>query len=468
MLIFAFLTIYFAVYLTECKKQNPSIVIVGAGASGIAAATKLLKNNYTNIKILEAEDRIGGRIKSVKVGDSYVDLGGEFYDGSKDDAVWEMVKDLGILKDRNVDYKIISDGQEIDDENKEKLIAYVISFQDEEECRNLRSIGECFEKTYASLLQRSKSDKETRLLEKSRIWLKNFLSFIGMSTNINDQLLKSYSKQSSSLHWNGHGYKTVLDVMMQKYPDITKQLPIDDKIFLNKRVIHIKGWKNDTIKIKTDDGSRYKADHVIFTTSLGVLKAKHESIFHPPLPANKIAAIKNSGFGSLAKVFVFFEHELDVRGTLHCVWNKQDLKLFNWLKNLVFLIVDERNPKILNGFYGGKGVTLIDTLSDEEVFKGQKYLVSKCLTPKFNVSEPIKILRTSWSTNTNFLGVNSYVSVKGRYNEKLAETLVATGGKPSILFAGEATHPYYYSTVHGAVESGYREAKKIIDFYNTP
>lgn len=33
-----------------------------------------------------------------------------------------------------------------------------------------------------------------------------------------------------------------------------------------------------------------------------------------------------------------------------------------------------------------------------------------------------------------------------------------------ILFAGEATHDHYYSTVHGAVESGFREADRLLKY----
>lgn len=46
------------------------IVIVGSGASGIAAATKLMLNGFRNVKILEAENRIGGRVNTVKFGES--------------------------------------------------------------------------------------------------------------------------------------------------------------------------------------------------------------------------------------------------------------------------------------------------------------------------------------------------------------------------------------------------------------
>lgn len=35
----------------------------------------------------------------------------------------------------------------------------------------------------------------------------------------------------------------------------------------------------------------------------------------------------------------------------------------------------------------------------------------------------------------------------------------------AILFAGEATNPHHFSTVHGAIESGWREADRLIQLY---
>ena len=43
-------------------------LIVGAGASGIAAASMLMQNGVHSIVILEAENRIGGRINTVPLG----------------------------------------------------------------------------------------------------------------------------------------------------------------------------------------------------------------------------------------------------------------------------------------------------------------------------------------------------------------------------------------------------------------
>jgi len=50
--------------------HHPSVVIIGAGAAGIAAASRLVANgfNVSQITILEAENRIGGRIYSMKYG----------------------------------------------------------------------------------------------------------------------------------------------------------------------------------------------------------------------------------------------------------------------------------------------------------------------------------------------------------------------------------------------------------------
>lgn len=36
---------------------------------------------------------------------------------------------------------------------------------------------------------------------------------------------------------------------------------------------------------------------------------------------------------------------------------------------------------------------------------------------------------------------------------------------PIILFAGEACHEKYFSTAHGAFESGYEQAQKLLKYY---
>ena len=38
--------------------------------------------------------------------------------------------------------------------------------------------------------------------------------------------------------------------------------------------------------------------------------------------------------------------------------------------------------------------------------------------------------------------------------------------QPALMFAGEATHPSFYSTTHGALLTGHREAKRILEVDN--
>ena len=42
------------------------IVVIGAGISGLSCAHHLIKNGIKNIKILDAKDRIGGRVHTVR------------------------------------------------------------------------------------------------------------------------------------------------------------------------------------------------------------------------------------------------------------------------------------------------------------------------------------------------------------------------------------------------------------------
>lgn len=44
------------------------ILIIGAGMAGLSAACQLIKNGFTDFKILEARNRIGGRIVSTHTG----------------------------------------------------------------------------------------------------------------------------------------------------------------------------------------------------------------------------------------------------------------------------------------------------------------------------------------------------------------------------------------------------------------
>lgn len=59
--------------------MNKSVLVIGAGAAGYAAATRLLANGFGDVTVLEAEDRIGGRVCTVPFGANVLDMGAQWF-----------------------------------------------------------------------------------------------------------------------------------------------------------------------------------------------------------------------------------------------------------------------------------------------------------------------------------------------------------------------------------------------------
>lgn len=109
-------------------KTTPSVIIVGAGPAGIAAATRLLENKYNKIVVLEAENRIGGRINSVYFGEAFIDLGAEWCHGQKGNIVYELAKDFHILQHTDRFVSVYDSSQKhIDNEFGTELINLMLS-----------------------------------------------------------------------------------------------------------------------------------------------------------------------------------------------------------------------------------------------------------------------------------------------------------------------------------------------------
>lgn len=59
--------------------MDKKVIVIGAGAAGFAAATKLVSNGFKNVTILEAENRIGGRVNTIPFGNNVLDMGGQWF-----------------------------------------------------------------------------------------------------------------------------------------------------------------------------------------------------------------------------------------------------------------------------------------------------------------------------------------------------------------------------------------------------
>lgn len=95
---------------------SPSVIIVGAGISGIGAAVDLLNKNFSNVVILEATSTVGGRIRTVQDGEGFLEYGAEWIMGEEGNVVHEVasaVNIVGSALEENLIFCFTSTGERI-------------------------------------------------------------------------------------------------------------------------------------------------------------------------------------------------------------------------------------------------------------------------------------------------------------------------------------------------------------------
>ncbi|XP_034271691.2 peroxisomal N(1)-acetyl-spermine/spermidine oxidase isoform X1 [Pantherophis guttatus] len=238
------------------------------------------------------------------------------------------------------------------------------------------------------------------------------------------------------------------------------------------------------VQVECEDGEKFLADHVIVTVPLGFLKEHQESFFCPPLPSQKLEAIRRLGFGTSNKIILEFEEPFwkpDAE-IIEVVWeNKSPLEerpadlrnsWFQKIAGYVVLQPPERHGHILCGFIAGRESEFMETLSDSEVLTTLTQIFRK-ITGNPQLAPPKNILRSRWHSEPYTKGSYSYIAVgsSGDDVDRLAQPLPEDTSDskvlPQLLFAGEATHRSFFSTTHGALLSGWREANRLIQLYDS-
>lgn len=72
--------------------QSKSVVVIGAGIAGLAAAARLLKAGVQDVTLLEASDRVGGRINSINFRGSELEIGAQWVHGEDGNVVYQVRK----------------------------------------------------------------------------------------------------------------------------------------------------------------------------------------------------------------------------------------------------------------------------------------------------------------------------------------------------------------------------------------
>ncbi|XP_074102125.1 spermine oxidase-like [Cotesia typhae] len=310
-------------YFFNSEGKSPRVIIIGAGVSGVAAAARLIENGFDNITILEAENRIGGRIHSVEIGGYVVDLGGEWVVREEGNAVFDLADPLGLLEKCsgynawNTTARLFgSSGDEIPRDVASELVQYFnkvmeeINSKDESDYVKAENLGEYFDPRLDKYFKDHPEISPD--LHEPLKYLLNLLdnvhdagkSWYNVSVN---SLLKLIAIDGDhAINWKERAYSTLLGLLMKKYPDPALELLVKKKTKFNTKVTEIK-YDENSVKVMTAGGEEYEADHVIVTVSLGVLQNHMDTLFNPQLPEKKVNVIKNLTYGHNAKIILYYK-----------------------------------------------------------------------------------------------------------------------------------------------------------------
>ena len=427
-------------------QPHSTVVVIGAGASGIAASEKLLATGFKVI-LIEARDRMGGRASTRLVGSIPFDAG----------ASW--------LTESQVNYlRTTADSSGV------KL--YPTDF-------NRALVQYKGVNVPVDLTEFMKAVERRLTLPYMKLHIREFFGFrktLPSMASILNPLLKKYGAEAAyareimianeASNLDRTSIATLLSGSDSTGDDGRDPLPTDDVminggmqafvISLAKKVKPSLGEAVEAI-IRTEIGvsvqttrRRINADAVIVTVPLGLLKAGTIQ-FDPRLPIEHKAAIDRLGFGILKKTCLVYPNSNWAKEN-HLV-GLYDSPYFNFIVNVAAIA---GQPMIM-ALSAGDKQTAADSLSIDELATELHANIRATLGS--DIPDPIDHSTTDWGNDPYALGAYSHSSLDTLGNE--AEILQRPiAGR--ILLAGEALSDRN-GYVDGAWSDGQRAASVIIN-----
>lgn len=203
---------------------------------------------------------------------------------------------------------------------------------------------------------------------------------------------------------------------------------------------------------------RFEGSHVLVTVPLGVLKAGVID-FDPPLPQRKRDAIARVGFGHFEKIALRFERAFWEDGTpphSHFYFISGDAQ--QPMEMPLFLDLQKSfGEPVLVGLTSGAYAQHFAGLDDDTL----RTRVTAILRQAYGaeVPEPVELLRTRWLHDPHSRGSYSYLAVGSSPEDMDA---LAEPASDTLLFAGEATYKERYGYADGALSSALREVRRLL------
>ncbi|KAM6956340.1 peroxisomal N(1)-acetyl-spermine/spermidine oxidase [Aplochiton taeniatus] len=495
------------------RTLDSRIVIVGCGISGIGAAHKLIKHGFRNVRVLEATARSGGRIKTGRLGNNIIEIGANWIHGPcEENPVFCLSRQYDLLESDALTQEnqamdigghppwvpnwFSSSGRKLTAEEMGPAVGLFAELM-EESGEFVTQGGEPFD----SVGDFIRTEVQKRAVKQ---WQDEEASSRALRLSLVSTLLKveccvngTHSMDEVGLGAYGLyktlpgldctfplGYEGLIRNLMSELPSgiVSYNRPV--------RCVHWSTEDSETegderkspVCVECEDGETIPADHVILTVPLGYLKKHHSTLLSPQLPLHKLHSIQRMGFGTNNKIFVEFDSpwwDADCE-VIYLVWEDEENLVDqvldverSWIKKLFGFTVlkpTSRYGHVLCGWIAGHESEYMETLTEQEVCHSITQLIRRFSGNP--IITPRRILRSQWFSDPWTCGSYTYTA-RGCSEQdihNLAEPLPSKGAQSQplqVLFAGESTHQSFFSTVHGALLTGWREADRLISHFST-
>jgi lysine-specific histone demethylase 1B len=417
--------------LAACRKEtlfedvnyDGKVIIIGAGAAGLYAAY-ILKSKGIDFQLLEASSTHGGRLgKLTGFANFPIDTGAQWLHG-KNSILGDLIK-----KSKT---NITLDDSETKFWFNNQLVISLPQETDIFEGDNLPDIS--FE-DYA--LQNGLGNEYKYIVE-------NIAGDQGAAAS----RLSVFGNNKDEENWSAGDDDFKFEETFFDLIDTQIANQVKDYILLNTVVSKI-DYSQSTILITDSNNNTFNADKVIITVPIPILKSA-DIQFTPALPDEKTAAFAKIGMDAGMKVFLKFSNKFfdqNIIGGSVCAAYADDS------------IGKAQNDNILLAFIMGEQAEYLTSLGSDAAITNA--LIQE-LDIMYNGQASASFIAShveNWTTNPYIKGAYSYSTIGMGDARKIASQALSE----KLYFAGEAMNTNgHHQTVHGAVETGYREVINIL------